>query len=124
MIRKHLYSLLILLALISLIKCFEKLFQQNVKKINKNKQTTSSSFYNNTMLFYSTVIPLMHKPLNYCSFFNNRAPSPQVNLKNCTWYKENSCCLQSEIESTFSKVIAYFIQLKLIKLFNFYICLG
>lgn len=106
MIRKHLYSLLILLALIGLIKCFEKLFQQNVKKINKNKQTTSSSFYNNTMLFYSTVIPHMHKPLNYCSFFNNRAPSPQVNLKNCTWYKENSCCLQSEIESTFSKVIA------------------
>ena len=44
------------------------------------------------------------KPLNYCSFFNNRAPSPQINLKNCTWYKENSCCLQSEIYSTFSKV--------------------
>lgn len=42
--------------------------------------------------------------LNYCSFFNNRAPSPQINLKNCTWYKENSCCLQREIESTFSKV--------------------
>ena len=44
------------------------------------------------------------QPLNYCSFFNNRAPSPQANLKNCTWYKENSCCLQAEIESTFSKV--------------------
>jgi hypothetical protein len=44
------------------------------------------------------------RPLNYCSFFNNRAPSPQINLKNCTWYKENSCCLQREIESTFSKV--------------------
>jgi len=42
--------------------------------------------------------------LNYCSFFNNRAPSPQINLKNCTWYNENSCCLQSEIESTFMKV--------------------
>ena len=47
------------------------------------------------------------KPLNYCSFFNNRAPSPQINLKNCTWYKENSCCLQAEIESTFSKVKIY-----------------
>lgn len=44
------------------------------------------------------------KSLNYCSFFNNRAPSPQINLKNCTWYKDNSCCLQREIESTFSKV--------------------
>ena len=41
---------------------------------------------------------------NYCSFFNNRAPSTQINLKNCTWYKENSCCLQREIESTFSQV--------------------
>ena len=48
------------------------------------------------------------RPLNYCSFFNNRAPSPQINLKNCTWYKENSCCLQREIESTFSKVFINF----------------
>jgi hypothetical protein len=40
----------------------------------------------------------------YCSFFNNRQPTAQINLKNCTWYHENSCCLQSEIESTFSKV--------------------
>ena len=74
--------------------------------------------------FYSTVLPIeqqhniFQKPeeipskngniLNYCSFFNNRAPSPQINLKNCTWYKENSCCLQSEITSTFSKVIQFF----------------
>jgi hypothetical protein len=55
------------------------------------------------------------RPLNYCSFFNNRAPSPQINLKNCTWYKENSCCLQREIESTFSKV--FFILLSFSSLF-------
>ena len=58
---------------------------------------------------HSRVTPFIsdeNQPLNYCSFFNNRAPSPQINLKNCTWYKENSCCLQSEIESTFSKVRA------------------
>ena len=58
--------------------------------------------------FHSTRNPLElshdNVQMNYCSFFNNRAPSPQINLKNCTWYKENSCCLQSEIESTFSKV--------------------
>ena len=93
------FLLFILLLLLSsskiVVKCFDSLFK-------KNKQTT---YYNNTMLFYSTVLPVdSNKPLNYCSFFNNRAPSPQVNLKNCTWYKENSCCLQSEIESTFSKV--------------------
>jgi hypothetical protein len=70
-----------------------------------------------SLKFYSTVLPSDHLifqtaahlahpsvPLNYCSFFNNRAPSPQINLKNCTWYRENSCCLQSEIDSTFSKV--------------------
>jgi hypothetical protein len=46
--------------------------------------------------------------INYCSFFNNRAPSPQINLKNCTWYRNDSCCLQSEIESTFSKVNLFY----------------
>lgn len=40
----------------------------------------------------------------YCSFFNNRAPSAQPGLRNCTWFKENSCCLQQEIEVTFSRV--------------------
>ena len=40
--------------------------------------------------------------LNYCSFFQNRAPTPQPNLKNCTWYKERSCCLQQEIDATFA----------------------
>ena len=42
--------------------------------------------------------------LQYCSFFNNRAPSEQPGLKNCTWFKENSCCLQQEIEATFGRV--------------------
>lgn len=108
---KRYYSLLILLLLIEFIKCFEKLFQGSKKTSKANKQHnhhhqhTTTTYYNNSLQFYSTVIqPVKHKPLNYCSFFNNRAPSPQVNLKNCTWYKENSCCLQSEIESTFSKV--------------------
>lgn len=40
----------------------------------------------------------------YCSFFANRAPSRQPALKNCTWFKENSCCLQREIDATFNKV--------------------
>jgi hypothetical protein len=77
--------------------------------------------------FYSNVLPFDHhlfqsdieqKPLNYCSFFNNRAPSPQINLKNCTWYKENSCCLQSEIESTFSKVFILFLFVRPIHCLN------
>ena len=41
---------------------------------------------------------------HYCPYFKNRAPSPQVNLENCTWYKDNSCCLNHEIKSIFSTV--------------------
>ena len=42
--------------------------------------------------------------IQYCSFFSNRAPSPQPGLKNCTWFKSNSCCLQEEISATFGRV--------------------
>ena len=42
--------------------------------------------------------------LQYCSFFNNRAPKAQSGLRNCTWYKENSCCMQQEIQATFDKM--------------------
>lgn len=38
----------------------------------------------------------------YCSFFQNRAPTPQPNLKNCTWYSKKSCCLQQEIDTSFA----------------------
>lgn len=62
-----------------------------------DKLTSTKHLYYN-----SSTIEIDRQP--YCSFFNNRAPSTQINLRNCTWYKENSCCLQSEIESTFSKV--------------------
>lgn len=41
---------------------------------------------------------------NYCSFFNNRAPETQPGLKNCTWFKEKSCCQQQEIAATFGRV--------------------
>jgi len=40
----------------------------------------------------------------YCSFFNNRAPNAQPGLKNCTWFRPNSCCQQQEIEATFGRV--------------------
>lgn len=40
----------------------------------------------------------------YCPYFKNRAPSPQPDLKNCTWYKENSCCLQHELEIIFANI--------------------
>ncbi|XP_064627789.1 voltage-dependent calcium channel subunit alpha-2/delta-2-like [Lineus longissimus] len=40
----------------------------------------------------------------YCSFFANRAPTPQPLLKNCSMFKDNSCCLQQEIAATFGKV--------------------
>ena len=47
---------------------------------------------------------ICYNTIQYCPFFNNRAPTAQPGLKNCTWYKENSCCMQKEIEETFGKV--------------------
>ena len=41
---------------------------------------------------------------NYCPYFKNRAPSPQFNLKNCTWYKESACCLRKELDMILSGV--------------------
>lgn len=50
-------------------------------------------------------ITVGNKPkLQYCSFFANRAPNIQLDLKNCTWFKENSCCRQREIDAIFSRV--------------------
>lgn len=34
---------------------------------------------------------------NYCPYFVNRAPQPQPDLRNCTWYRDNSCCLSKEL---------------------------
>ena len=42
---------------------------------------------------------------NYCPYFKNRAPKPQPDLKNCTWYKEKACCLQTEIDLIFPLVL-------------------
>ena len=42
--------------------------------------------------------------LRFCSFFNNRAPQPRPTLTNCTWFQKNSCCLQHEIDVSFSRV--------------------
>ncbi|KAK3090248.1 hypothetical protein FSP39_010362 [Pinctada imbricata] len=40
--------------------------------------------------------------LQFCTFFNNRGPKPQPNLRNCTWFGKNSCCMQEEIDAEFS----------------------
>jgi len=42
--------------------------------------------------------------LQYCPFYNNRGTSPQPFLKNCTWYKDNSCCQQIEIDYAFASL--------------------
>ena len=52
-------------------------------------------------IYCEAVIPVSQ---DHCSFFNNRAPKAQPGLKNCTWYKNNSCCLQQEIAATFDTV--------------------
>lgn len=40
----------------------------------------------------------------FCPFFGNRAPKAQPYLKNCTWFSDQSCCEQQEIEATFIRV--------------------
>lgn len=58
------------------------------------------SLYNLLALNESTANP---SP-NFCSFFNNRSPAKQPNLRNCTWFRDNSCCLQHEIDVTFARL--------------------
>ena len=41
----------------------------------------------------------------YCPYFQNRAPSPQPSLQNCTWYKDNACCLNEELAIIFSNLL-------------------
>lgn len=53
---------------------------------------------------YVTVSSVTSDTLPYCSFFSNRAPSPQPALTNCTWFKENSCCRDNEVRLIFSQV--------------------
>lgn len=40
----------------------------------------------------------------YCPYFKNRGPSRQDSLRNCSWYKENSCCYDEEIEFAFRQL--------------------
>lgn len=44
------------------------------------------------------------KPLQYCPYFENRGPSKQDNLRNCSWYKDNSCCFDEEIDFAFRQL--------------------
>lgn len=58
-----------------------------------------------SLVYATSDVTVMIKPkLQYCSFFANRSPKIQLNLKNCTWFKENSCCRQEEIDAIFSRV--------------------
>lgn len=42
--------------------------------------------------------------VQFCPYFKNRGPSKQENLRNCSWYKENSCCHDEEIEFAFRQL--------------------
>ena len=44
------------------------------------------------------------KSVQYCPYFENRGPSKQANLRNCTWYKDNSCCHDEEIAFAFQQL--------------------
>ena len=50
------------------------------------------------------IVTMGNKNHSFCSFFNNRAPKAQPGLKNCTWFKDNSCCQEQEIKATFGRM--------------------
>ena len=50
--------------------------QYSFNLIEKREIKENNKYYNSSMNDEAT---------SYCSFFNNRAPSTQINLKNCTW---------------------------------------
>ncbi|KAK3778297.1 hypothetical protein RRG08_016761 [Elysia crispata] len=65
------------------------------------------SVYTQTTCASQPTVHMTIKPstkLQYCSFFANRAPNIQLGLKNCTWFKESSCCRQKEIDALFPRV--------------------
>lgn len=41
---------------------------------------------------------------NFCPYFENRAPLPQPDLQNCTWYRSKSCCLSKELSIIFDNI--------------------
>lgn len=54
--------------------------------------------------FFSLIALYRAEELQYCPFYNNRGTSPQPFLKNCTWYADNACCTQIEIDYAFANV--------------------
>ncbi|OQV21513.1 hypothetical protein BV898_04415 [Hypsibius exemplaris] len=52
--------------------------------------------------------PTLIRPLNashpYCSYFQNRVPLPAPELRNCSWYKKESCCRQVELDAIFKDI--------------------
>nr|XP_006822298.1 PREDICTED: uncharacterized protein LOC102801915 [Saccoglossus kowalevskii] len=38
----------------------------------------------------------------FCPYFQNRVPKRQLDLVDCRWYKDYSCCTQSEIDVLFT----------------------
>mgnify|MGYP001792617038 CR=1 FL=1 len=64
-----------------------------------------SSFYLPVILIvFQNYGSIIGEELQYCPFYNNRGTSPQPFLKNCTWYADNACCQQIEIDYAFASV--------------------
>ncbi|CAH1272996.1 Hypp5025 [Branchiostoma lanceolatum] len=44
-------------------------------------------------------------PLPYCSLFTNRAPHPEHKLVKCSWFHNDACCYQEEVDRIFPTVV-------------------
>ena len=80
----------------------------------RNLKMEGRLFWLKWQVFFLISIPVfVHRSLasghgvvkqQYCPYFGNRAPKPQSNLRNCTWYKDNSCCYDEEIAFAFGQL--------------------
>ncbi|XP_066292628.1 uncharacterized protein [Branchiostoma lanceolatum] len=69
--------------------------------VDDNKKDVMSTPARSLVTSEATPKESLTEEAHYCPFFNNRAPSAQPNLRNCSWYQPRSCCLQREIDIIF-----------------------
>ncbi|EDV28230.1 uncharacterized protein TRIADDRAFT_53636 [Trichoplax adhaerens] len=55
-----------------------------------------------------TVLTNTTTSIKYCPYFHNRLARPQSQLSSCSWFRNQSCCYQAEIDSIFTDNIPLF----------------
>mgnify|MGYP001792158869 CR=1 FL=1 len=78
--------------------------QVAIWKAMASVRTAATCLLIGVVILHLTGLIHCQEELQYCPFYNNRGPSPQPFLDNCTWYRDNACCKQEEITYGFANV--------------------